>query len=405
MWITGFDVKSLSTVYLDKPMRGHTLMQTIARANRIFKGKPNGLIVDYIGVFRNLQSALSIYGEGADGELPVRNKSEMITELRDVVSEFADFVDQTSGVSLTDVEPTSGFERVAFLERIVDGIIASEDSRSEFNDIAEHYTKLFKGILPDPSASEFLPNYQLIQAIRGQIASIRGEASIDEVSDKIEDLLDESIEAGSYTIHELKPDEVVDLSQVDFEKLREKFNSKSPHIAVEQVKCAVEKKLRKMLILNKTRVALADRFQQMIDEYNAGSKNLEEFFRELMDFANELDEEEQRAVREEMSEEELVIFDLILRPGPELNSDEVMQVKKVARELLLSLKAQKLVLDWKKSQQNRAIVQRTIRDILGEQLPDEYDEDWQKEKLSALYEHFYESYEGSGVSVYAEANA
>src|SRR5437588_11581290 len=67
MWITGFDVPSLSTLYLDKPMRNHTLMQTIARANRVFGDKLNGLIVDYVGVFRSLQKALAIYGASSGG--------------------------------------------------------------------------------------------------------------------------------------------------------------------------------------------------------------------------------------------------------------------------------------------------------------------------------------------------
>lgn len=158
-----------------------------------------------------------------------------------------------------------------------------------------------------------------------------------------------------------------------------------------------------MLELNKTRIDLAEKFQRLIDEYNAGSKNIEEFFNDLMEFAHELDEEEQRAVREEMSEEELVVFDLILRPGPDLNQTEVKQVKKAARDLLLSLKHQKLVLDWKKSQQNRAIVQRTIRDVLNDELPSGYDSDWQRKKLGVLYEHFYESYEDAKTSAYLGA--
>ena len=215
-------------------------------------------------------------------------------------------------------------------------------------------------------------------------------------------LLDESIEAGGYIIDELRPDEVIDLSQIDFEKLAQMFGQKSKHIKVEQLKCEVDKRLRRLLTLNKMRIGLAEKFQSLIDEYNAGSKNIEEFFKELMAFVGELDEEEQRAVREEMTEEELAVFDLILRPGPELNKDEILQVKKVARELLLSLKAQKLVLDWKKSQQNRAIVQRTIRDTIGEGLPDEYDDIWKKKKLNTLYEHFYESYEDAKTNVYVE---
>lgn len=400
MWITGFDAQSVSTVYLDKPMRGHTLMQTIARANRVFQGKTNGLIVDYIGVFRDLQKALSIYGEGAGGDLPVKDKHELITDLGSVFVELKKFV-SNHGHSLDDIESQTGFERVAAIEKLVNSIVATQEIKKEFGSIAYNFDKLFKSILPDPVGNEYLPTYQLLRTIQGQIKQLSGEVNIDHISKDIEELLDESIAAGNYTINELKADEIIDLSQVDFEKLQQKFGFKSRNIETEKLKNETEARLKKLLELNKTRVDLADKFQRLINEYNAGSKNIEEFFKELVEFARELDEEEQRAVREEMSEEELVVFDLIVRPGPQLTKSEVGQVKKAARDLLLNLKQQKLVLDWKKSQQNRAIVQRTIRDVLSDELPESYDNEWQRKKLGTLYEHFYESYEDARVSVYS----
>lgn len=399
MWITGFDAQSVSTVYLDKPMRGHTLMQTIARANRVFKGKANGLIVDYIGVFRDLQKALSIYGEGAGGEMPVKDKHELVTELEGVVAELKSFI-SAHGQSLDAIEKQEGFDRVASIERLVDSIVASPETKKEFGGLAYLFDKLFKTILPDPVGNQYLPIYQLLRALQGQIRALSGEVTIDHVTKSIEELLDESIEAGSYTIKELQADEIIDLSQVDFEKLQQKFGFKPRNIETEKLKNETDARLKKLLELNKTRVDLADKFQRLIDEYNAGSKNIEEFFNELVAFARELDEEEQRAVREEMSEEELVIFDLITRPGPELNQTEIKQVKKVARDLLSSLKQQKLVLDWKKSQQNRAIVQRTIRDVLQDELPNSYSYDWQQKKLGVLYEHFYETYEDAHTNIY-----
>lgn len=400
MWITGFDAPSVSTIYLDKPIKGHTLMQTIARANRVFKGKVNGLIVDYVGVFRDLQKALSIYGEGTGGDLPVRNKEEMLDELASSLDTLNEYFSTQAGHSLQTIHATQGFDRVATIERLVNAIVETEEKKKTYRILAAQFNKLFKGILPDPSANKYLPTYQLLRTIEGQLQLIGGGLSVDHISKSIEELLDESIEAGSYTIRELQADDIIDLSQIDFDKLQERFNSGSKNIATEQLKGDIDKRLEKLLALNKTRVDLADRFKAMIDEYNAGSKNIEEFFAELLVFAKELDDEEQRAVREEMSEEELVIFDLILRPGPDLSQSEVKQVKTAARDLLLSLKQQKLVLDWKKSQQNRAIVQRTIRDLLREELPQSYDDEWQSKKLGALYEHFYESYEDSRVSIY-----
>ena len=405
MWITGFDAPAVSTIYLDKPMRGHTLMQTIARANRVFKGKTNGLIVDYIGVFRDLQKALSIYGEGASGEMPVRDKADMIDELNTTRVDIDQFTQEMIEHNLDDIDKKEGFERVAAIERLVDAVVASDELKKQFAVLANEFCRLFKAVLPDPTANQFISEYQLLRTLQGQISSLAGEVSIDHISKSIEELLDDSIEAGSYTIKELQADEVIDLSKVDFEKLQQQFGVTSKNIQTEQLKTDIDKRLKKLLELNKTRIELADKFQKLIDEYNAGSKNIEEFFNELVIFAKELDNEEQRAIREKMSEEELVIFDLIVRPGPELNQNEIKQVKIVARDLLLSLKQQKLVLDWKKSQQNRAIVQRTIRDVLLEELPSSYDTGWQQKKLSTLYEHFYEAYEDAGVNVYANSSA
>jgi type I restriction enzyme R subunit len=402
MWITGFDAQSVSTMYLDKPMRGHTLMQTIARANRVFAGKTNGLIVDYIGVFRDLQKALSVYGEGVGGDMPVREKSEMLAELDGVLAEIKSYAGDR-GQSLDSIESLTGFDRIAAVERLVDGIVATPELKKEFGSIAYSFDKLFKAILPDPIGEKYLPTYQLLRTIQGQIRLLNGDVTIDHVTKSIEELLDESIEAGSYTIKELQADEVIDLSQVDFEKLQQKFGFKPKNIETEKLKNEVDARLKHMLELNKTRIDLADKFQRLIDEYNAGSKNIEEFFNELVAFAHKLDEEEQRAVREEMNEEELVVFDLIVRPGPVLTKDEVGQVKNASRDLLLNLKHQKLVLDWKKSQQNRAIVQRTIRDVLNDELPSGYDNDWQRKKLGVLYEHFYESYEDASVNIYEAA--
>lgn len=401
MWITGFDAPAVSTIYLDKPMRGHTLMQTIARANRVFSGKENGLIVDYIGVFRDLQKALSVYGEGAGGDLPVQDKQELVTNLQDAWAGIDTFAKKVSGHTLADIEEQEGFARVALIGQLVDATVSTDDRKKEFAALANDFCKLFKAILPDYSANKFLPIYQVIRTLQGQIRSLAGDVSIDHVSASIEKLLDESIEAGNYTIKELQADDVIDLSKVDFEKLQQQFGVTSKNIQTEKLKNNIDQRLKKLLEMNKTRIGLADKFQKLINDYNAGAKNIEEFFNELIAFAKELDQEDQRAVREDMSEEELVIFDLIVRPGPELTSLEEKQVKKVARDLLLSLKQQKLVIDWKKSQQNRAIVQRAIRDVLQDELPISYDNEWQSKKRDSLYEHFYETYEDSTVNIYS----
>ncbi len=158
---------------------------------------------------------------------------------------------------------------------------------------------------------------------------------------------------------------LVDLSQIDFEALKEKFKKTSrKHTEVEKLKGLLEARLKRMLELNHSRVDFLDKFQKLIDEYNAGSKNLEEFFRELVEFAQDLSEEEQRAISEGLSEEELALFDLLTKPEPQLTKQEEIDVKKIARQLIGKIRQEKLVLDWRKRQQTRAGVMITIEKIL-----------------------------------------
>jgi type I restriction enzyme R subunit len=130
----------------------------------------------------------------------------------------------------------------------------------------------------------------------------------------------------------------------------------------------------------------------MIDAYNEGSKNIEELFEELMAFAQSLKEEEQRAMREELTEEELALFDILTKPEPKLTKKARGEVKKVVRELLEKLKREKLVLDWIKTQAKRAVVLDYIEDFFDQRLPDEYDKDIFQSKCDLAYLHVYDVY-------------
>ncbi len=155
--------------------------------------------------------------------------------------------------------------------------------------------------------------------------------------------------------------------------------------------------------LNRSRIDFMERFQQMIDAYNAGSMNIEEFFRRLTEFAQKLTEEEKRGIRQELTEEELALFDLLTKPEMSLAKQERQQVKKAARDLLETLKREKLVLDWRKRQQTRAQVRVTIEEVLDRALPKAYTPEIYQGKCDAIYQHVFESYYGADQSVYAAA--
>ncbi|MFJ3525628.1 type I restriction endonuclease subunit R [Pseudomonas sp. NPDC090203] len=404
MWITGFDVPSCSTIYLDKPMKNHTLMQTIARANRKYPGKEAGLIVDYVGVFRKLQEALAIYGgpssgEGGEGE-PIKNKAELVEYLKHLLARGISFLSE-HGVNAQAIKDAQGFEKVAKLDDAVEQLIANEETKNSFMSQARIVSRVYRAILPDPDANELASDAVLISVIAQKIKALAPPVDISEVMQQVEELLDRSIAPVPYIIKEDDDQPLHDLSQIDFEKLKEKFNQGRKRTEAEKLRALLSMKLETMLTENPTRKDFMEKFQKLIDAYNSGSLNIEVFFKELVDLTADLQVEDQRAIRENLSEEELALFDILTKPVPELADKERAQVKKVCKELLETLKAEKLVLDWRKKDRARSDVRRTLEIVFDRGLPESYDEGVYNEKCEMAFHHIFTSYYGAGESVYA----
>ncbi len=406
MWMTGFDVPSCSTLYLDKPMRNHTLMQTIARANRVYPDKVNGLIVDYAGVFRNLERALAIYGAGGGGDKPVEDKAVLVTALRQALEETRGLC-QVQGVNLTAIQAAEGFDRIGLLDDAVEALVVSEEINRRYLDLANTVLRLYKAVLPDPAAREFAAEVTPVQVIADKIRALTPPADISLVMQQVERLLDRSIATEGYSFHHAGASygdrHLVDLSGINLEILVEKFKTSRKRTLNEKLKGSVAQKLMAMVRLNRTRMDYLEKFQEMIDAYNAGSLNAEEFFQQLVDFARSLNEEEQRGVGEQLNEEELTIFDLLTKPQIAMSESDRDKVKSTARELLATLKAGKLVLDWRKRQQARAEVRVTIEKLLDRGLPRAYTPELFEQKTTAVFRHVYDAYYGAGRSVYAAA--
>lgn len=418
MWLTGFDAPSVSTIYLDKPMKNHTLMQTIARANRVFGEKNNGLIVDYVGVFRDLQKALAIYGSSSGGgvnpgECPIQKKDELIVALKVAIDEAVAFCTER-GVNLDPILKADGFQRVAFLDDAashlidkqvvaaiddsVEKIILNDELKKKFLSLTGQVVRLYKAILPDPKANEFAPVKTCLTVLAEKIRSFTDDANIDDIMEKVGTLLDESISTVGYVIHPTEESSVIDLSQIDFDALKARFDKGRKHIEAEKLKGVISKKLTQMVTLNKTRTDLLEKFKVLIEEYNKGL-DIESFFITLMAFAKELSEEDRRGVSEQLTEEELAIFDILMKPEIELTAVDKKQVKEVARRLLQTLKQAKLVLDWRKKMRTRADVYSTVRTVLDD-LPRIFTPDIYQQKCDVVYQHVYDSYMGEGSSIY-----
>ena len=189
MWITGFDVPSCSTIYLDKPQRNHTLMQTIARANRVYGDKNNGLIVDYIGVFRDLEKALAIYATGADlegNQKPIADKSELIEKLRAAIAEIVEFC-RGLGIDLDKAQTDDAFQNIAQINDAMERILINDETKKGYLQLATNITKLYKAILPDPDAHEFTSTCQLIHIIAQKIRNLTPPADISGVMTDVEE--------------------------------------------------------------------------------------------------------------------------------------------------------------------------------------------------------------------------
>ncbi|WP_301100964.1 type I restriction enzyme endonuclease domain-containing protein [Propionivibrio sp.] len=401
MWLTGFDAPSCSTVYLDKPMRNHTLMQTIARANRVFPGKHSGVIVDYANVFASLEKALAIYGAGKDGKSPVKDKQQLVEELRKSVVNATAFC-AAHKVMLTEIEATDvgSMERLSRIQDGMNALISPDPLRRDFFAHERLVSALYRAVKPDPSVLEFASRVAclttLAEAIRAKLNP--NPSDISQVMGRINGLLDESI-----TGHEIRQSgpPALDLSKINFEALANRFKaSKHKNTDLEVLKAAIRAQLGAMIQLNRTRANFAEKFEALIESYNAGSRSIEELFEELMKLSNSLNDEQERHVRENMSEEELVIFDILTRPAPELTPEERAEVKKATRALLARLKVL-LVLNWRQKAAARSQLKLTIEDTLDTGLPRAYTPVLYHQKCSAVFEHVYESYPERNAGVYA----
>jgi type I restriction enzyme R subunit len=407
MWMTGFDAPSVSTVYLDRPMRNHTLMQTIARANRVFPEKDNGLIVDYVGVFRNLEKALAIYGAAnAESDIgsPIQDVDALVGELTSAIDNLVAFC-ATQGVDLPALRDASGFEHIALRDAAVEALLADEDVRTTFMVGARHVRKLFKALLPDPKAASEQQTVAAIRVIAERIADVSrpAEADITAVAEAVDALLDRSVGAEEYVIRAAaegsEPDPLIDLSQIDFDTLAAQFAGRK-RAETDRLAALLKQRAASAATRNPTRYDLVQRIEDLIAEYNAGSINIDEYLRRLIDLSRTLTDEEQRAAREGLNEAELAIFDLLTKPDPVLTDEERVTVKTSAKRLLTHLHG-KLVLDWRRKAATNADVRSTIRQVLDEDLPaDPYPSEVFDAKVQAVFDHLLSAYDDDGSTVY-----
>jgi type I restriction enzyme R subunit len=406
MWITGFDVPSLSTMYIDKPLKSHTLMQTIARANRVHEGKNNGLIVDYIETYKALLEALAIYAiggnkgnEGDGPDVPVKPLQELIRDLDESIAAMQTFLQDELSFNLQTLVDAEGTYKIKAIQDGVEAVCTNDETRNKFGVLAREVFKKYKALMPDAAIYKVKPQRDAINAIYDAVSDIIEEAPIDHIIRQVQKVVDESIETQNIAA---EPTEFygkkVDISSLNFEEIEKEFlKLERKNTVVQSVKDKIEKSLKRMLEQNPLRIDYYKKYEEIIDLYNKGKEyaTVYEIFQKLKDLYASMSEEQKRAEAESMTEDELAVFDMLGREK-KITDKEKTALKDTAKKLLERLQSNEFRIDrWAEKMQTAAAVRKVINDYLFESLPyPTYEDHDITYKTEVLFNFFKERYGG-----------
>jgi type I restriction enzyme, R subunit len=375
MWLTGFDVECLSTLYIDKPMKAHALMQAIARANRVYPGKDCGVIVDYNAMLKSLREALAQYALGDEDERG--DGGEIVAPIATLVMALAQAIEAAEnylkglGCDPTSLIGARGFSRLEALRNAVDVLYTSDDAKRRYEIMAREVFSRFKALLMEPSVFQFAERRDNIEAIYRKLEEKRDTADVTEVLKEIHKIVNEAIRtqgAGEDQAEGL----TMDLSRIDFARLRDEFAKRvrRKRSALQDIRTVVENKLQQMLARNPQRMDYYKRYQEIVADYNREKDRVtvEETFARFVELVNSLDAEERRAVQEGLSEDELALFDLIFKQ--DISNADREKLRQASKSLLASLKVHlRPMRHWTRNAQTQADVRIFILDNLWQSVP------------------------------------
>ena len=261
-----------STLYLDKPLKAHTLMQAIARANRVNEGKNNGLIVDYCGILKSLRQALSTFagstGGEDDGEAdPVRPEEDLLKELAAAITLVKGYLTEKGG-DLSAVVTSTGFDRIAAIDKAKNAINESDEVRKRFEVMAREVFNKFKACLTIKGVNDYRAEVGGINIIYKSLQEDRDAADISSIIRELHAVIEPAIA--------IKPDSnvnggrIYDISAIDFDRLRREFEKRPrKQTDVHNLKDAIEKRLARMLAENPLRTNFQQRYEEIVAAYNS----------------------------------------------------------------------------------------------------------------------------------------
>ena len=397
MWLTGFDVKCLSCLYLDKPLKAHTLMQAIARANRVNEGKSNGLIIDYIGIVKALRKALADYTanvSGISGTDPTIDKKKLISRITDTIDKAKIFLAEHD-FDLESLIVAVGFAKLSYLQEAANAVCGTIEDKKTYSTYASELNRLMKYIDRDDITEHTRKQYEAIAAIYAELQKKRKHVNTTNLMIEINSIISSYIEIQHMPITSNQETRRFDISAIDFGLLRTEFAKvKRKNLVMRDLEEIIQQKLDRMLFTNPERINYYERYQQIIMGYNAEQDRatIEKTFMDLMDLANQMNQEEQRYVREGFSsDEELSLYDMLFRD--DLSKNDIKKLKEVATTLLRKIKNRIAEIDhWTDKQETKAEIDNLIRNILYAELPLCYDEISISTYRQRIYEYVYTRY-------------
>ena len=397
MWLTGFDVKCLSCLYLDKPLKAHTLMQTIARANRVAEGKSNGLIIDYIGIVKALRKALADYtanAGGLGGADPTVDKEKLIARIGDTVAKTETFLSERK-IDLGLLIAAEGFAKLSYLQDAANAVCGSIEDKKSFSTYASELKRLMKYTDRDDVTGHMRRQYEAIAAIYGMLQKKRKHTDTTDLMVEINAIISDYVEIEPQQPNAITAPPRFDISAIDFDLLRREFaKTRRKNLLMRDLDEAIRRQLDKMVFANPKRIDYYERYREIIQSYNGEQDRatIEKTFLDLMDLADRMSREEQRYAREGFaSDEELSLYDMLFRD--DLSKNDIKKLKTAASDLLRKIKTKISELDhWTDKQETRAVVDTLIRDVLWETLPECYNNDDITEYREKVYEYVFTRY-------------
>ena len=368
MWLTGFDAPSMHTMYVDKTMQGAGLMQAIARVNRTFRDKPGGLIVDYIGVFSNLQDALAEYSPSDRDQagVPIDEIVAAMLEKHDIVRGLLHGVDYDSLPNL------SASQRLAEYAKVLDFVMADPDRTKRFNDQVLALAKAFALAGARDEAAAIRNDVRLFTDVRAAILKIQnpnsgsGGSGAVEVDTALGQLLNEAVAADQVVdIYQLAGVDTPELSILSDEFLDSLGQKEKPSLQMGLLRRLLDDRIRSV---QRTNVVQARKFSELLDDavnkYTNRSLTTAEIIAELIELAKQMRDDQKRHEALGLREDEVAFYDAVVQNEAavlELGDDVL---KEIARKLVKTVR-ESATIDWNLKDSVRATMRSKVRRLLA----------------------------------------